>query len=80
MVTTHVTSKGQVVIPARIRRRLGIRKGTQLIIEDRGDEIVMRPLTKDFFNKFVGVLKGKESLSMALLGERARDRAREDRA
>jgi len=79
MVTGRVTSKGQVVIPATIRRRHGITKGTQVLIEDRSDDIVMRPVTPECFDRFVGILKSKGSMRKELLKERARHRAREDR-
>ncbi len=33
-----VSSKGQLVIPARLRRRLGVRKGTRVsFLEDQGE-------------------------------------------
>jgi len=41
---TAVTVKGQVVIPAKIRHRLGIKKGTKLFFEERKGEIILRPL------------------------------------
>ena len=41
---TAVTIKGQVVIPAKIRHRLGIKKGTKLYVEERKGEIILRPL------------------------------------
>ncbi len=78
MLTASVTSKGQLVIPAQLRRRYNIRKGTRLVLEERGDEIVMRPLSPEYFNQFAGILKGKGSLTQELLAERARDRERED--
>jgi AbrB family looped-hinge helix DNA binding protein len=67
------------VIPAVIRRRHGIRKGTQLIVEERGDDIVLRPATEEYFDRLAGILKGGGSLSRKLLAERARERAREER-
>ena len=34
MSTAIVTSKGQIVIPSKIRRRLNIKRGTKLYIEE----------------------------------------------
>lgn len=79
MTTTKVSSKGQVVIPAEIRKRLGIRKGQQLIVETQGDAIVLRPATKAYFASLAGILKGEKSLTAELLAERARDKAGENR-
>ncbi len=78
MLTASVTSKGQLVIPAELRRRHSIGRGTRLVLEERGDEIVMRPLTPDYFSQFAGIFKGKGSQAQELLAERARDRQRED--
>jgi AbrB family looped-hinge helix DNA binding protein len=39
MATVTVSEKGQVVIPAAIRRSLGIKPGTQLEFEREGDTI-----------------------------------------
>lgn len=36
--------RGQVVIPAAVRRRLGIRPGDRLTLIQSGDQIVLRPL------------------------------------
>jgi AbrB family looped-hinge helix DNA binding protein len=77
MVTAVVTTKGQVVIPARIRKRLNIKKGTRLYIEEKGDEVVLRPVTPAYLDKIAGVLQTEGRLSKSLLKERARDRRRE---
>jgi AbrB family looped-hinge helix DNA binding protein len=37
-----MSSKGQVVIPASIRRRHRFCPGDELLIEERGDEIVLK--------------------------------------
>ena len=44
MATVTVSDKGQVVIPAAIRHRLGIEPGTKLDFELEGDTIRVRPL------------------------------------
>ena len=79
MITTTVTVKGQIVIPSKIRRRHNIKKGTKLCIIDNEDEIVLKPLTADYFEKMAGIagLKGKGL--PALLEERAREKEHEDR-
>jgi len=77
MTTTIVTTKGQIVIPAKIRRRLNIKRGTKLYIEERGDELVIKAVTPGYFEKIAGVLQTKGRLSKALLEERAGDKERE---
>jgi AbrB family looped-hinge helix DNA binding protein len=44
MPTVTVSDKGQVVIPAAIRRRLGLVPGSKLDFEMEGDSIRVRPL------------------------------------
>ena len=41
-MTTVLSSKGQVVIPAAIRQRHQFRVGDRLLIEERNDEIVLK--------------------------------------
>ncbi len=44
MSTVTVSDKGQVVIPAAIRHRLGIMPGSKLDFELEGDSIRVKPL------------------------------------
>ena len=74
---TTVTVKGQVVIPAGIRRRLGLKKGTRLHVEERKGEIVLRPLTREYFQKMSGILKGGRLVN-ALERSRAEDLENEE--
>jgi AbrB family looped-hinge helix DNA binding protein len=74
---TAVTIKGQVVIPAKIRHRLGIKKGTKFYVEERKGEIILRPLNKEYFQEMSGILK-KGGLIKALEETRARDLEREE--
>ena len=79
MEASVVTFKGQVVIPKKIRNLLHIKKGTQVRFEARNGEIVLRPLTPDYFEKMAGILGTGGKATKALLEERAKDREREDR-
>jgi AbrB family looped-hinge helix DNA binding protein len=75
---TTATAKGQIVIPAPLRRKYGIREGTRIRIVDEGDRIVLRPLTPEYVRKLRGVLKGGGALK-ALSEERRRERELEGR-
>ena len=77
MTPTVVTGKGQIVIPSKLRRRFNIKKGTKLYIEERGDELVLKAVTPEYFEKMAGVLQTKGKLSKALLEERSKDKERE---
>jgi AbrB family looped-hinge helix DNA binding protein len=78
MVTTIVTNKGQIVIPSGVRRHHGIHQGTRLCIIDEADQIVLKPLTRDYFSKMAGILQSKKSLVQELVSDRTRDKERED--
>jgi AbrB family looped-hinge helix DNA binding protein len=41
-----ITSKGQVTIPQRIRRLLGVAAGDRLVFESDGDDVRVRPARK----------------------------------
>ncbi len=77
MTTTVVTTKGQIVIPSKIRRRLNIKKGTKLYIEEKGEELIIKPVTPAYFERIAGVLQTKGKLSKTLLEERLKDKQRE---
>lgn len=69
-----VTSKGQLVIPARLRRRFGIRKGTLVSFQEEEGRLIVQPVTRDFIRRLRGSLKGKSSALKTLLQERKRER------
>lgn len=49
-----VGAKGQVVIPREIRERLGLREGSKVAFEQRGREVVLRPVEtpEEFLARF----------------------------
>ena len=72
---TYATVKGQIVIPAALRRKYGIKAGTRIIVSDNDEEIVLRPVTEQYLRKLQGSLKGSAALQV-LMQERLNDRAR----
>jgi AbrB family looped-hinge helix DNA binding protein len=75
MARTRLTSRGQTVIPAALRRRYGIVEGTQLEWIDTGAGLKVIPVPADPIAALRGSGRG-ERLTERLLAERARDRAR----
>jgi AbrB family looped-hinge helix DNA binding protein len=69
-----VTTKGQLVIPAKLRRKYAIRKGTQVAFVEEENRLVLQPLTPEFIRSLRGSLKGEPSAMKVLLAERKRDR------
>jgi AbrB family looped-hinge helix DNA binding protein len=78
MEIAYVTSKGQLVIPARLRRRYGIKPGTKVCFIERDNEILFQPVTKEYIRSVCGMLKSEISVTRELLKERAKDRQLEE--
>jgi AbrB family looped-hinge helix DNA binding protein len=78
MEIAYVSTKGQLVIPAKIRRKLGIKRGTKVYFVERGNEVLFQPVTKEYIRNMSGVLRSNSCLKAALLKERARDKKREE--
>jgi len=74
---TYSSIKGQIVLPAALRRKYGIKKGTRIQITDLGDAILLKPMTEQYLGSLRGSLKGKDGLKI-LLEERSRDKKREN--
>ncbi len=77
MTISKATIKGQVIIPAALRKKFNIRKGTRLAIsEGPGNVILLKPVPDDPIEASRGMLKGKTSLTKALLKERREEAKR----
>ena len=77
--SSTVTSKGQLVVPARIRRRFGIKPGTSVRFIERNGEILFQPITREFIRSLKGSLKSETSVTADLLRERSTERDAEER-
>jgi AbrB family looped-hinge helix DNA binding protein len=69
-----VTTKGQLVIPSRLRRKYGIRKGTRVAMIEEETRIILQPLTREYIRSLRGSLKGEPSMLEFLKESRRQDR------
>ena len=57
--TVLFTAKGQVVIPAWLRKEFEIAPGTKAIVQATSDGILLKPVTRHTIAKLHGILKRK---------------------
>jgi len=70
MLTTTVTSKGQVVIPESLRKKLRIQKGTRLGVSDKAGQIIMKVLEVDPIKAGRGMLASRGKVLKQLVQDR----------
>lgn len=69
-----LTTKGQLVIPARLRRKYAMKKGTRVAISEEDGRLILQPITSAFIRGLRGSL-GKNSRVLDILyAERRRER------
>jgi AbrB family looped-hinge helix DNA binding protein len=71
--TVSFGTKGQVVIPRRIRRDFEIEEGTKAQVYEENGCIVLKPITSKFIKSLRGSLKGTRAMEV-FLAERKRER------
>ena len=58
MLSTKVTSKGQITIPKKVRDKLGIYQGERILFcEENGVFYIKKGVKKSPFDRWVGYLK-----------------------
>jgi AbrB family looped-hinge helix DNA binding protein len=73
MESVKVLSKGQIVIPAALRRKYGIRPGSEIRIFEYGQLIHIVPPSPDPVSSAMGCLPSTPSLAAELIEERKKD-------
>ena len=80
MPIATLSSKGQLVIPKKIRDALGVKPGQRVFFKIVKDHLVeIAPLPEDPVRHFCGIFKEGPSLTRALLKERGEDKKREEK-
>lgn len=86
--TTKMSSKGQVVIPEDIRKRLGLKAGSQFVVVGEKDVVILKAISPPSMNEFdelitearqrakkAGMKKSDISAAIKRVRERNEDRA-----
>jgi AbrB family looped-hinge helix DNA binding protein len=71
-----VSEKGWVVIPADLRQKYNLHPGAEVSVVDYGGVLALVPVMGRPTRQAAGMLKGRRSLTRAVLAEHRRERAR----
>jgi len=52
LATTKMSSKGQIVIPEDIRKRLGLKPGAQFVVVGQNDVVILKTITQPSMTEF----------------------------
>lgn len=76
----RLSSKGQIVLPAAIRKKYGAAPGAEWVLVDMGDHVALVPRSKDPISEAYGMFRGEDDASVVdeFLCERRREEARID--
>jgi AbrB family looped-hinge helix DNA binding protein len=72
--TSTVTTKGQIVIPSKIRRKYNIKNGTKVHFYEEKGAIKMVPVTAEMIKRNFGIFSTKGKLLKALNEEKNKER------
>lgn len=73
MAVVTSTIKGQIVIPADIRKKFKIKKGTRVNVYDDGKKIIVEPISEDVVVQGRGMLGTHGKVLKALLADRKKE-------
>lgn len=79
MLKGRVSKKGQLVVPASLRKELGIEEGTPVSFFKRGKSVVVTPIRPGMADEYMGALGHYPGAAEELIRERRRDAARSEK-
>lgn len=80
METSILTSKGQLLIPKRLRTKYGITSGVKIAFIETKDGVVLKPMDEKFFNQFVGMLKNEAPSMEEYKAWKKEEKVKEDKS
>lgn len=79
METSVLTSKGQLLIPRRLRKKYGIEAGVKVIFEETESGVMIRPVNEQYFKTFRGMLSSTGKLKEEMKAMKAEEKKLEDK-
>lgn len=73
MTTVPLSSKGWIVIPAKLRRRYRLKPGSEVHLVDYGNVLAIVPVLDTPIDQAAGLLKSEKPLTRILLKEHRRE-------
>ena len=65
VATTKLSSKGQVVIPEKVRNQLGLKAGDQFVVVGEGDAVILKTITPPSIRDFDAIIEKARKQAMA---------------
>ena len=78
METSMLTSKGQLLIPKRLRTKYGINAGVKVAFIESKDGLLIKAMDKTYFDQFAGLLKDAVPTPEEYKAWKAEDRRKEE--
>ena len=72
-----ISPKGWVVIPAALREKYALEAGDEVQVVDYGGVLALLPAFKNPVKQGVGLIKGDDSLTQAIIQEHRKERESE---
>jgi AbrB family looped-hinge helix DNA binding protein len=74
METSVVTTKGQIVVPSKIRKKFNIKKGTKIAFIEQNGKLIIQPLNQNYFDSLAGILGTDGDMLKSLVEDKKRER------
>ncbi len=79
METSVLTSKGQLLIPKRLRNKYGIKPGVKVLFEETEGGVLVKPINEQYFKSFRGMLSSARKLKEDMKAYKGEEKKYEDR-
>jgi AbrB family looped-hinge helix DNA binding protein len=79
MTIVQLSPKGQILLPKRVRDKYGVKPGSQVLILEEPDGIVLKPAPEDPVAAACGFLEGDFSLTQDLAQDHRLENEKEKR-
>jgi len=73
MFTSKVSAKGRIVIPAAMRNKFGIKKGSQVAIVEEQGKLMIKPMDSGYFEEMAGILGTDGSMLKSLREDKKKE-------